>query len=63
MKNCYQLVALLKTLVTSIGFFLGMGTANTINKKYYNNTIEDFTGLKAYLMYRYWEANQITDLV
>lgn len=63
MKNCYQLIALLKTPMTSIGFFPGMQTANTINKKYYNNTIKDFTGLKAYLMYRYWEANQITDQV
>jgi hypothetical protein len=63
MKYSYQLVAPILPPFTIIGFFLDMQIANAIKKKYYQNTIKDFAGLKANLKYRYWEANQITDQV
>jgi hypothetical protein len=65
MTNCNQIIALFKTPVFNIGFFPGLQFANLItnNSKNYYYTIKDFTGLKAYLKYRYWEANQITDQV
>lgn len=63
MKNCYQLVAPLKTPIQHIGFFPGMQLANANTRKYLKNLHKDFAGYRALLMYRYWEANQITDQV
>lgn len=63
MKYCYQLAAPFKSSISISGFFSGLQIANVYTKKYYNHSIKDFAGYKAYLMYRYWEANQITDQV
>ncbi len=62
MKHYNQIVALFIPPVSIIGFLSGWQFANAITKNYYY-TIKDFTGVKAYLKYRYWEANQITDQV
>ena len=62
MKHCNQIVAHFIPPVSMIGFFLSLQFFNSITKNYYY-TIKDFTGLKAYLNHRYWEANQITDQV
>jgi hypothetical protein len=63
MKNYYQLVTPTKTPFSIYGFFLGVQLTNATPKNYFFNSNKDFAGYKAYLKYRYWEANQITDQV
>lgn len=63
MKYNYRLVAPFKSSISISGFFSGLHLAYAYTKNYFQHSNKDFAGYRAYLMYRYWEANQITDQV